>query len=155
MTTSVISRKTGKAIAKPNSVWTIGYAGRTLTDFIEVLRDAGIRRVVDVRELPLSRRKGFSKTSLSEALAAADIEYVHLRVAGNPFREQKADIETCLRLYAGHVDHHPEVLREVEKAIAGTKAALLCFEERPSECHRSVLIDRLLRGHPERKVRHL
>jgi uncharacterized protein (DUF488 family) len=152
---TVIKRKTGRSAVKPTPVWTIGYAGKTLERFIELLQGAGILRVVDVRELPLSRRKGFSKTALRDALGGAGIEYIHLRIAGNPFRDQKADIETCLKLYSSHVDDHPEVVQEVEKAISGTKAALLCFEASSLECHRSILVERLLETSPNRSVRHL
>ncbi|MBA3393051.1 MAG: DUF488 domain-containing protein [Deltaproteobacteria bacterium] len=63
-----------------------------------------IDRVIDVRDLPLSRRRGFSKTPLATALTAHGIEYVHLRQAGNPFRREKDSIpreerrpETCHR----------------------------------------------------------
>jgi hypothetical protein len=48
------------------------------------LVDTGVERLVDVRELPLSRRRGFSKTALGDALRHAGIEYVHVRALGNP-----------------------------------------------------------------------
>ncbi len=83
---------------KPAKLFTIGYEGRSLTEFVQLLVKNAITRVIDVRELPLSRRRGFSKTSLTEALAAHDIEYVHLRKAGNPYRDQRNDVEVCLGL---------------------------------------------------------
>src|SRR5437867_8720823 len=51
---------------------------------VAALQDAGVRRLMDVRELPLSRRRGFSKSRLSEALADAGIRYEHERALGNP-----------------------------------------------------------------------
>jgi uncharacterized protein (DUF488 family) len=48
------------------------------------LKVAKITRLIDVRELPISRRKGFAKTALSTALAVAGIEYVHLKGPGDP-----------------------------------------------------------------------
>jgi len=135
--------------------FTIGYAGRTLADFIGVLRRAGVERVVDVRALPLSRKKGFSKTALRDALSKAEIEYVHLRTAGNPYRDQKANVDVCLALYSTYVNDHPEVVEAVEGAVNGRAAALLCFEASACECHRSVLIDRLTARNPRRKVQHL
>lgn len=135
--------------------FTIGYAGKSVSEFVGALRRAGVERVVDVRALPLSRKKGFSKTALGQALSKADIEYVHLRVAGNPYRDQKADVARCLALYSSFVDEHPEVVQAVETAVDGRAAALLCFEADACECHRSVLIDRLKARNPRRRVRHL
>ncbi|WP_437607328.1 DUF488 domain-containing protein [Sorangium sp. So ce834] len=137
------------------TIYTIGYAGRLLPDFLDALKEAGVDRVVDVRALPLSRRKGFSKTSLGQALTAAGIEYIHLRSAGNPYRDQKNEIERCLALYAGHLDENPHVVDEVETAITGHRAALLCFEAEACECHRSVLVARLLQKKPSSRVMHL
>ncbi|MEJ7731355.1 MAG: DUF488 domain-containing protein [Polyangiaceae bacterium] len=129
-------------------LFTIGYAGKTLADLLAQLGAAGVTRVVDVRALPLSRKKGFSKTALAEALAGAGIEYVHLRAAGKPFREIKNDTERCLALYAGHLDAHPEVIADVEEAVAGRGAALLCYEAAAAECHRSVLARRMVAARP-------
>lgn len=67
------------------TLFTIGYEQhRSPSTLIDALLDAGVRRLVDVRELPLSRRRGFSKTALSAALADAEIEYEHVRALGNP-----------------------------------------------------------------------
>lgn len=60
-------------------IFTIGYEGSTVGEFLAALRKAGIERVIDVRALPLSRRPGFSKTPLRNALAEAGVEYVHLK----------------------------------------------------------------------------
>ncbi len=142
-------------IVGPNVTFTIGYSGKTLPEFVGALRRAGVKRVVDVRALPLSRKRGFSKTALGEALSKAEIEYVHLRVAGNPYRDQRANVSACLALYSAYVDDHPEVVHAVENAVDGKAAALLCFEADACECHRSVLVDRLVTRNPRRKVEHL
>jgi uncharacterized protein (DUF488 family) len=139
----------------PPPIFTIGYEGKTLAAFIETLRAAQVDRVVDVRALPSSRKKGFSKTPLSEALAEHNIEYVHLRIAGNPYREQKGDIKTCLALYSSHVDEHPEILDAVQQAIEGRRAALLCFERDVAMCHRSVLAEWLFGKAAGREIQHL
>ena len=49
-------------------IFTIGYEGTTVPEFITALRRAGVERVIDVRALPLSRRPGFSKSPLKAAL---------------------------------------------------------------------------------------
>ncbi len=65
-------------------LYTIGYEGSALEDFIEALKDLGVTTVLDIRELPLSRKRGFSKTPLSTALAAVGIGYRHERALGCP-----------------------------------------------------------------------
>ena len=135
-------------------LFTIGYSGRTLVDFLDDLEDAGVDAVVDVRELPLSRKRGFSKTALRGALAERGIEYVHLRAAGNPYRKLKADIEHCLSLYRDHLDENPDVVCELEEALLGRRGALLCAEAEPACCHRSILVDQL-RAKRNVRVTHL
>lgn len=144
-----------KTTGSQTTTYTIGYEGRQLADFIKLLMRERITHVVDVRELPLSRRKGFSKTPLREALEAAKIEYIHLRAAGNPYRHLKEDIDHCLQLYKLHLMEHPEVLSLVAETLEGRRAALLCFEAGARSCHRSILTDRLRRLDPSHEVRHL
>jgi uncharacterized protein (DUF488 family) len=135
--------------------FTVGYEGRTLEEFITILVRAGVERVVDVRALPLSRRRGFSKTALGNALSARGIEYRHVRAAGNPYRNLRDDPERCLSLYAKHLDGLPEVLDEVEAALSGRRSALLCFEAKHDHCHRSVIAERLGGRGSKRFVKHL
>ena len=126
-------------------IFTIGYEGTTMGEFLTALRDAGVERVIDVRALPLSRRPGFSKTPLRNALAEAGIDYVHLRALGTPAEGRsaaragrKGDLE---RIYAGQLEL-PEAMVAIEemKRLAGEKpSALLCFERDPSCCHRTLL----------------
>ena len=59
-------------------IFTIGYEGTTVPEFIAALQKAGVERVIDVRALPLSRRPGFSKSALRSALEESGIEYLHL-----------------------------------------------------------------------------
>lgn len=127
----------------------LGYEGHTVDSFLALLAGARVQRIVDVRALPLSRRRGFSKTPLTRALSEHGIEYVHVRAAGNPFRDRKQPLERRLELYAAHLAQHPAVLDEVEAAIGESKAALLCVEAHPHECHRSLIAaGLLLRGWP-------
>ncbi len=133
----------------------MGYEGRTLDEFVAALVEAGVRRVIDVRELPLSRRKGFSKTKLNDALADAGIEYVHLRAAGNPFRDLRKNIERCLRMYRGYIEGQPEVIDELDRLTVGGTTALLCVEADPESCHRSILVEEMTNAGLALNVRHL
>ena len=67
-------------------LFTIGYEGTTMDEFITALQRAGVERVIDVRALPLSRRPGFSKTPLTGALAEDAEQHGGQRTA-----DQRAD----------------------------------------------------------------
>jgi uncharacterized protein (DUF488 family) len=142
------------------ALYTVGYEGRSLDEVLKALEGAKVRRLVDVRELPLSRRRGFSKTALSEALAAVGIEYVHVRPLGNP--KENRD-----RYRAGDVEGGAEVFRrrlangsrsallELAASVGEDAACLMCFERDHAVCHRSVIVDAVRELRPELSIRHL
>src|SRR5690242_4273216 len=126
-------------------IFTIGYEGATMGEFLGALQKAGVERLIDVRAVPNSRRPGFSKTPLRNALAEAGIEYVHFRALGTPAagREaaragRKAELE---EIYAGQLET-PQAMAEGAQMLdlAGEKpSALLCYERDPACCHRTLL----------------
>uniref|UniRef100_UPI0035CA8CC7 DUF488 domain-containing protein n=1 Tax=uncultured Sphingomonas sp. TaxID=158754 RepID=UPI0035CA8CC7 len=127
-------------------IYTIGYEAATMSDFLAALTAAGVVQVIDVRALPLSRRPGFSKTSLAASLAAAGIGYVHLRALGTPKRgrdaAKKGDVATLEAVYAEQLEL-PEAQAQAAQmlALAGERpSALLCFERDPRHCHRTLLL---------------
>jgi uncharacterized protein (DUF488 family) len=127
-------------------IFTIGYEGTTVGEFLAALQQAGVERVIDVRAVPNSRRPGFSKTPLRNALVEAGIDYVHLRALGTPAdgraaarAGRHADME---RIYAGQLEL-PEAIAQCAQMVdlAGEKpSALLCYERDPAGCHRSLLL---------------
>ena len=66
------------------TVVTIGYEGRQLDEFVAELSNRRVEIVFDVRENAISRKLGFSKRRLGEALAVAGIDYRHQPALGNP-----------------------------------------------------------------------
>jgi uncharacterized protein (DUF488 family) len=127
-------------------IFTIGYEGTTVTEFIAALKSAGVERVIDVRALPLSRRPGFSKSPLRAALEQENIEYIHLKALGTPAEGRTAaragrhdDLE---RIYAGQLEL-PEALAQSAQMLELARekpTALLCMERDPVHCHRTLLI---------------
>jgi uncharacterized protein (DUF488 family) len=128
-----------------SALFTIGYEGRELAELIAILSAKRIDRVIDIRELPLSRRRGFSKTPLGEALRAGGIDYVHMREAGNPYRKEKEVLPPAklLAKYERHLSKADDVVEHVAATARGCRAALLCYEAEPGVCHRSVLAPRV------------
>jgi len=139
-------------------IFTIGYEGATVAEFLSALQNAGVERVIDVRALPNSRRPGFSKTPLRNALSEAGIDYVHLRALGTPAEGRSAAragrIEDLERIYAGQLEL-PEAMAEGAQMVELAKekpSALLCYEREPGGCHRSLLLRAVA---PEMDVVHL
>ena len=139
-------------------IFTIGYEGATVPEFIAALKQGGVERVIDVRALPNSRRPGFSKTPLRNALAEAGVEYVHFRALGTPSDGRAAARagrhEELKRIYADQLEL-PEAMAEGAQmlALADEKpSALLCMEREPAHCHRSLLLDAVA---PDADVVHL
>ncbi len=139
-------------------LFTIGYEGTTQPDFIAALEAAGVRRLIDVRQLPLSRRPGFSKTPLKNALAEHGIDYVHLKALGTPpeGREaaRKGRHDEMAAIYRGTLAEPSAIVaaEQLRDLAIEAPSALLCYEREPAHCHRQVLIDDV---YPEADVEHL
>ena len=128
---------------------TIGYENATLPEVIGKLKAAGVEVLIDVRAVASSRRAGFSKTLLSNGLAEAGIEYVHLRGLGTPKAGRDAarrgDVATMHAIYHEQLKT-PEAEHDMARAAAIASerpSALLCLEADAAVCHRRIVADRL------------
>lgn len=122
-------------------LFTIGYEGAQLADFLATLARHRVSVVVDVRELPLSRRKGFSKYSLADALATVGILYQHEKALGAPrdIRHRLRDggsLVTYFRSFDQYLSTQTAALEHVAETCMGN-VSLLCFERDYTTCHRS------------------
>ena len=129
------------------TIYTIGYEQATQPAVIEALNGAGVELLADIRYLPLSRRPGFSKSSLKAAAEEAGIAYRHFKQLGTPADGRSAarrgDHAELSRIYAGQLAL-PEAMAqmgELREIAEDKKVALLCYERAASECHRSLLYD--------------
>jgi uncharacterized protein (DUF488 family) len=125
-------------------IFTIGYEQATQAAVVAALREAGVEVLADIRYLPLSRRPGFSKSSLRAAVEEGGIEYRHFKQLGTPAEGRAAarrgDHAELARVYAGQLEL-PEALAQM--AELRKKVALLCYERNAAECHRALLFDAL------------
>ncbi len=145
----------------PLTILTTGYEQhKTPGDLVRVLQKSGVRRLVDVRELPLSRRRGFSKTKLGECLAEAGIAYEHERALGNP--KPLRDLYRSGRQDEGEVGYLAHVRNGSAPAVDALAARLdgqltcvMCFEADHRTCHRSLLVDELAVRRPGLVVKNL
>lgn len=138
---------------------TAGYEGCDIGGFMATLLDSGVRTVVDVRELPLSRKKGFSKSAFSAALAHAGMAYLHAPALGcpKPIRDRyRADLDwqAYTRDFLAHLQTQEAPVRELVKLSRSTTACLVCFEADYTLCHRTY-VARAARQHGGPEVWHL
>lgn len=128
-----------------NTIFTIGYERATLADLLSTLKLADIDMLVDIRELPISRKPGFSKEALSHSARKHGIEYLHVRELGDPKAGRDAarrgDTDLFLRIFRDHLaqDKAQNALRETVGLARSHRICLLCFERNPSCCHRAIV----------------
>ncbi len=128
-------------------LYTIGYEEASIEDFVSTLKAAGVTTLLDIREIPLSRKKGFSKRALAEAVEGAGITYRHERGLGSPkpIRQKLHSDGDYKRFFASFTDYlksQAPLLKALSVELEG-KVALMCFERDPATCHRSVVARQL------------
>ena len=123
----------------------VGYEGATPEDVLEELSGRGVTTLVDVRLNPISRKKGFSKKSLSEFLTANGVHYLHVPALGNPKdnREAYAEVGTdegnaARDRYRQLLSEPPaiEALQELAALAETSSVAVFCYEHSELRCHR-------------------
>jgi uncharacterized protein (DUF488 family) len=146
-------------VGSPAEVATIGYEGRDVDDLVAALRAAGVALVVDVRQTPLSHKRGLSKRALAAALAEAGLGYEHLGGLGNPRDNReafRAGEPAARRRYARRLDREGAAdLARLRSLVADDPVALLCVERDHQVCHRPAITERLRHDDPRIVVRHL
>lgn len=131
------------------TLFTIGYEKAELNDFISTLKACNIEQVLDVRELPQSRKRGFSKNILAAALEAEGIGYLHFKQLGDPKHGREAarqgKYEQFEEIFHAHMDLEAskEALKSLAKCAEQKTSTLLCYERDHRFCHRKILADKL------------
>lgn len=126
-------------------VYTIGYEGTDIERFVATLKAVGIERLADVRAVPLSRKKGFSKKALAARLEAEGIEYLPFQPLGDPKPGREAAraglYQEFRAIYRAHLESEDaqSSLKELVAAAGEKPTCLLCFERDPETCHRSIV----------------
>jgi uncharacterized protein (DUF488 family) len=132
-------------------IWTIGHSNHTFEHFAKLLQAEGVEVVVDVRSYPYSRiAPHFNREEFGSAMAERGVRYLYLgeELGGRPTCEDHYDAE-------GHALYGPMSEEEpfnaaVDRLMDGAgryRIALLCSEGQPSECHRRLLVGKVLADH--------
>jgi uncharacterized protein (DUF488 family) len=120
---------------------TIGYEGIIPAQLFETLLQNAVTVLVDVRELPISRKAGFSKAALTMEAERNGINYIHLPTLGSPkkirhdYRADKDWLKFSKR-YEIYLSFQPEEIEKLARLIRNENCCLLCFEADYRRCHR-------------------
>ena len=128
-------------------VWTIGHSNHPYDRFRDLLREAGITAVADVRTAPFSRYSPhFNSDELCCSLRRDGVAYIFLgkQLGGRPasrglYRNEVADYEAIAA-----TNEFREGLDRVVDGAHRYRVALMCSEQNPLDCHRCLLIGRAL-----------
>lgn len=129
---------------------TIGYEGHTLESYLNTLIGSGVTLLCDVRRNPISRKYGFSKSTLARGCEGVGIRYVHLPELGIA-SEQRQNLDTQADYDALFEDYEQDWLPQQGSALArirewigaGERVALTCYEHLPNQCHRHCVAEAL------------
>jgi hypothetical protein len=132
---------------------TIGYEGRSLEAYLNLLLKNSVTLLCDVRRNPLSRKYGFSKTTLGKACDGVGVRYEHLPELGIDSAERR-DLKTQADYDALFTEYEHNSLPKQTEALAkihawikqGERVALTCFELLPHQCHRHCVAEALAHG---------
>jgi uncharacterized protein (DUF488 family) len=132
-------------------IYTIGHSNHSMESFLNLLRDLRIEVIVDIRSTPKSEIVShFNRQSLQSSISKYGIKYLYLgkELGGRPKNREYYDP-------SGHVLYDriakaPPFTNGIERLIKGIRkfrVVLLCSEENPANCHRRLLVGKVLREH--------
>jgi uncharacterized protein (DUF488 family) len=122
-------------------IYTIGYGNRKTEDFIFLLRNHGVKIVVDVRRYPVSKYPGFTKAELEKTLPQHGIEYIFMGDTLGGFRRGYKQY-TSEEIYTKGIK---DLLAVAEKG----NTAIMCLEQNYKGCHRRFIAETLMKMNVE------
>lgn len=133
-------------------LFTIGYEGRTLEQYLNILIQKNIKILCDVRKNPLSRKYGFSKKTLQNACETVDIKYIHLPELGI-ISEKRKNLNSQKDYDNLFLEYKKTIIPNNYKAIKFifdlvknyNRVALTCYEAMFKQCHRTMVANSVLK----------
>ncbi|HUR12205.1 MAG TPA: DUF488 domain-containing protein [Flavitalea sp.] len=133
------------------TIWTIGHSTRTQEEFIQLLKNAGIKNLADVRTYPGSKRfPHFNSEVLQNALAGEGIHYFHYKDLGGRKKPRPGSANTAWRseAFQGYADHMETAefmisIQKLEEMATIENTVYMCSEAVWWRCHRALISDYL------------
>lgn len=152
------TRKKQRPIAEM-AIYTAGYEGKTVDEFLNLLLESGVLCLIDVRYNPISRRYGFHRSTLARLCNSLKIDYQHFPGLGIPGSERgelnsTARYNSLFEQYLHSLPARQDDLLKVINLLKSIPSALVCMEADPAFCHRHVLA-RYLTTLTNMEIKHL
>jgi len=131
------------------AIYTAGYEGLSVDEFLNKLVENGIKALADVRHNPMARRYGFHKSTLSRLCNNLGIEYYHFSKLGirSEMRQDlnaQSDRDKLFKWYDEEVlESEQNEISNLSSLIKTKPTVLVCMENKPCECHRTTLAKRI------------
>jgi uncharacterized protein (DUF488 family) len=138
-----------KPKAAPLAVYTMGYEDRSVDGFLNKLVRAGIRRIVDVRSNPVSRKYGFARSSLASLAEKLGLDYTHCPALGISSEKRRvvqtpAEFQELFGYYEREIlPGEADAVAKVAELVRTVPSVLVCMEKEAVDCHRSRLATRI------------
>lgn len=146
---------------QPKGLYTLGYEGLSVENFINRLIMQRISLVIDVRGNAVSMKHDFSKSRLAKTLTTCGLSYRHIPEVGIPTTDRHRYLEnhTKEELFDWYdrnfLSHQGQQIKEIVATTERGSVLLMCYENDPNDCHRSRIAAHCLTEKPQLKVFHL
>jgi len=134
-----------RAKTSRGTIYTAGYEGKSLSEFMAYMVAQGIAQLLDVRKNAVSRKKGFSKSALRSAAVSHGLSYIHISELGVP-SEMRRDLKSREDYANLMVTYKKQLLPKARESVKAASdavktrpTAVLCFESDYTICHRTPL----------------
>ncbi|HJH32777.1 MAG TPA: DUF488 family protein [Methanosarcinaceae archaeon] len=132
-----------------SGIFTIGYEGKDIDSFLNILIKNEIDVIVDVRKNPFSMKFNFTKNKLKNYLKKVDIQYVHIPELGieGKLRDDLSTMEDYQNLFeqykATTLKERSDQIERIVKLGEKHRASLMCFEASKNFCHRGIIAENI------------
>jgi len=135
-------------VYKHPTIYTIGYEGLPIDEFITRARNNKIDVVIDVRELPWSRKNGFNRNALHRRFEEEKISYFNFTELGSPRPTrnklyEKHNYVEFFKSYSIYLSNYVESLMDIITISRKMRICLMCYEADIQKCHRKIITDKL------------
>ncbi|MHC4586800.1 MAG: DUF488 domain-containing protein [Planctomycetota bacterium] len=146
---------------RTNRIFTIGCAGKNARQFFSILKQAGIKKIIDVRLYNTSQLAGFTKRQdikyFLQAIVSAD--YVHLPIMA-PTKQLLNDYKKGLISWQEYETQFNAIIahRQIEKHLVPQDMDMSCFlcsEAKADNCHRRLVAEYLAKHWQNVSIHHL